>query len=142
MKSKYDFVKIDWKDWSKYFNYTRDLTKEQQLYDLLGLQPLQRYNFVNANFASPPLSQKTSKINLNTDLKTVTMDYIKGYSVFDWSLVIENAENIVTVETCLNFLIEKLPVKAKRLIMVSKWEPPDFHHIEGLFSKPWEYLTV
>lgn len=72
------------------------------------------------------------------------MDVIDGFTIFDWSKIIENATNIYTVETSFNYIIEKLHIKAEEygeMVMYSKWNPADFHHIAGLFKKPWKYIV-
>lgn len=141
MKSKYKLVNLPWQQWGKYFNYFRNVAKERELfYERLGLKDEDKYVFVNQKYASPPdVLIKPFSLNCG-DMKQVHLSLISGFTLFDWSMVLENATNIVTVETSLNYLCEFLRLKADKMLMLSKWEPPDFHHIEGLFKKPWKYM--
>jgi hypothetical protein len=53
---------------------------------------------------------------------------------------LENASEIHTVETSLNYIIEKIQTVDK-LYMYSKWSPPNFDQINMLFKKPWKYIS-
>src|SRR4030065_2660848 len=54
MISKYRFVNIDHRDWANYFNFKRNINKENILfYDILRLNDDSEYNFVNKIYASP-----------------------------------------------------------------------------------------
>lgn len=143
MISKYNSVRLDWKDWKKYFEFKRNLYKEDILYRvILGLREDEEYNFVNNMFASPPDIQYKEISDINNQYKNITMKMHDGITLFDWCKVIEKAKNIYTVETSLNYIIEKLSIEAERggeMRMYSKWNPPDFHHIKPLFNKNWKY---
>lgn len=141
MISKYESVKMDHTTWKDYFNYTRNRKKEFELFEHLGLGN-EEYNLVNPLYASPPNILK-KEIKINNGLRNVYMDVIDGFTIFDWSRIIEKAKNIYTVETSFNYIIEKLHTTAEEygeMVMYSKWTPPDFHHIDGLFKKPWKYI--
>ena len=64
---------------------------------------------------------------------------IHGYSMFDWSKVIECATEIYCVDTSLFYLIDMLDLKAGKLEAYSKFNPPHFMHTEGLFKASWNY---
>ena len=66
------------------------------------------------------------------------MQFLNDITLFDWCKVIENASEIHTVETSLNYIIEKLDIKGS-LNMYSKWSPPNYDHVKMLFKKPWKY---
>ena len=142
MLSKYKFINVDYSDWDKYFKFKRDVEKEDKLYyNILNLEDGEKYNFVNSFFASPPnYEEKIIKIPQN-GLKNITLKILPEFTVFDWCKVIENAENIYTVETCFNYLIDKLNIKAKDRLMFSKWNPPNFNHVNKIFKTNWEYVV-
>jgi len=140
MISKYKFINLDWKDWSNYFTFERNYNKEKALfYDVLQLTDNSKYNFVNTYFATPPHEQKVN-ITTSNNLQNVNLVITADFNVFDWCKVLENATNIYTAETCFNFILEKLKLKAETMTMYSKWKPPDFHHIDKLFTKKWVYV--
>lgn len=143
MVSKYVLVNIDYKDWKNFFNFRRYIKKEDELfYDLMGLKDNERYNFVNYYFATQPNEQRVKEIRIDNKLKNIELEIIEGFSIFDWCKIIENAENIYTAETCFNYLIEKIDVKAKSMVMYSKKERPDFRHVDMLFEKNWTYNYI
>lgn len=138
MHSKYNFVGIPFFDWLKYFNFTRNTEKENELfYNILRLKNDEEYIFLNKKFASPP-GTLVKDIQLITNKKIIELDYYERFSIFDWCKVLENASEIHTVETSLNYLIEKLDIKAK-LNMYSKWTPSNYSAVKGIFKKKWVY---
>ena len=115
MLSKYKIAGIDQKDWIDYFNFKRNTEKEDELfYNILKISEGERYNLVNNMFATQPLVQRKN-IQTGNELRNIELDILDGYTLFDWCKVVENAEHIFTAETCLNYIIEKIEVKAKTL---------------------------
>lgn len=139
MVSKYKSVNIEYDDWVDYLYIKRNREKENKLfYDILNIKNGEEYIFVNDSYASPPnILYKTIKYPI--DKRIIKLKFIDGFTLIDWLKVLENAIEIYTVETSLNYLIEKYNMKAKKMIMYSKWNPPHFYHINMLFKKKWEY---
>ena len=141
MISKYKYVNQDYRDWVDFFNFNRNKEKERELYyDFLNLKDGEQYAIKNFYFASPPneqicLNAKNSNIG---DLREICMSNIPDFTLIDWCGVIERAAEIHTVETSLNYIIEKINTTDK-LYMYSKWSPINFSHIQKLFNKPWIY---
>ena len=139
MDAKYKMVDLEQDDWLDYFNFTRNVEKENKLYyDVLGLKDGDQYSLVNRQFASPPDTQICKHINVETLGKYVEMSYLPEYTLFDWCKVIENAQSIHTVETSLNYIIEKLNPKCQ-LEMYSKYDPPSYGQVQHLFKINWHY---
>lgn len=141
MKSKYRFAGVDWEGWNDDFAFVRNKRKEKELfYDYLQLKDDEPFVFLNQWFASPPeVLYKPFDLQCG-NMRKVELKILPEFTIFDWSLVLEKAEHIVTVETSLNYLIESLNIRATKLVMLSKWNPPDFQHIRGLFNRPWQYI--
>ena len=57
------------------------------------------------------------------------MRSIPGFSLFDWSLVIEKATEIHTVGTSINYLIELLEIEGKEVVLYKRL--PDENHYEN-----------
>lgn len=139
MTSKYQIAGMEWYDWSKYFTFTRNIEKENYLYyDHLKLADEETYTFTNKNYGTPP---SNIKYNFTEDFKgrEIEMEILDGFTVFDWIKVIENASKIAIVDTCLNYIIEKLDVKATDLICYCRHGEYTFNQISPLFKKPWIY---
>ena len=93
---------------------------------------------VNNLFGTPP-NHVRHDIPKPTAKNIVYMDVVEGYSVFDWSMILENAKEIYTIDTSLNYIIDLLDVKATKLDCYSRFKPSNFFHIKGLWKKNWNY---
>lgn len=139
MDAKYHLLGLDFEDWRDYFNFDRNTTKENQLYyDVLGLTDDSNYVFINRQFASPPHTTICEHIKLERFASYVEMRYLDNFTIFDWCKVLENASEIHTVETSINYIIEKINTKAK-LEMYSKHNPPNYTQVQHLFKANWNY---
>jgi hypothetical protein len=138
MDAKYKMAgNLDYSDWSKYFNFRRNIQKEEQL----KIQPME-YNLICKKFASPP-DVRDIDIPIMNDLPTIEIEFISGFTPFDWCNIIEHATNLYFVDTCFTLIIEKLDVKAKEMILFSRNfgkenEVPTYIATRHLFSKPWK----
>lgn len=140
MVSKYKFCGIGFSDWSNFLNIRRNTEREQQLKSkVLRDIGTKEFAFVNKIYGSPPASVTCKYMdNIKTDLPVVELSYIPGITLIDWSIILEMATSIYTVETSLNFIIEVLNTTTD-LHMFSKHSPPSFSQIDMLFNKPWVY---
>lgn len=134
MKSKYDVCGISWQDWADYNIFTIDNQKSYQLFEKLGLSADKPYALSMKQMGSPP--NHVSNINIPTDthLPVYYIEMVEGYTLFDWCLIIEYAEELYLEGSSPVYIIECLPVKAKKMFLFSR----DNHkHFNGLFKKPW-----
>lgn len=140
MLAKYKLIETEWNDWADYFNFNRNKEKEDYVYyDVCKLKDNDKFTFVNRNYGTQPNFQVCKYINLDKFTgKIAEMQFLNDITLFDWCKVIENATEIHTVETSLNYIIEKLDIKGS-LNMYSKWSPPNYDHVKMLFKKPWKY---
>lgn len=142
MKSKYELIGLPWQNWRMHFAFKRSRLKEKELFhNVLGIKVNEPFALVNSNWCTPPdVRTVQNKVAILPGLKLVEMRIIPGYTIFDWCKVIEEATQIVTVDTCLNYIIDVLPVKADKLTMTLRSNRSNFFHTEGLFAQPWEYV--
>ncbi len=139
LKAKFKIIGVDHSQWQHHFSFYRDIEREERLfYDTLKLKDDTQYAFVNMWYGSPP-GQVKNNTAIDTDLLTVEMSIKKGYSVFDWCKVIEQARELYCVDTSLFYIIEQLQLKTSKLEAYSKFSPSNYMHIDGLFAKPWNY---
>lgn len=131
MEIKYTMYGYDWQTWRNTM-YKRDVTRETKLFELLGIKG--EYNLINTRFRS----NETGIVPVTVDngLQNIIMDNYEGYSLFDWSYVIENATNIHSVGTSICFLLELLDLKAKEIHMYKR-EPDekDFKNYDYILQK-------
>lgn len=133
MDSKYCLINSSDEDWYNYFFFTRNTEKENKLfYEVLGLSDDSEYIFWN-NLAGVEFRTSNVLDNISFDLPIVKLQIIEGYTVFDWCKVFENASEIHTVHTGINYIIDKLTIKAKKYIMYQGTHVSDVQYIP--FSK-------
>lgn len=125
MLDKYRLLHLDLNLW-KTLEFTRNIKKEDELFNLLGLKYGQEYNLVNRNYGGG-FNDANISIHNSYDLNPlIELKFIEGYTLLDWTKVIENATTIHTVETSIIYLIENLDIKAKEIHLYPR--------------KPWEYM--
>ncbi len=134
MLSKYDLLGLDWKDWKDFVKINRKVDKEKEL---RGLFP-EKYCLVNRIYGTPPNS-KIKDFSVITSLPIVDLCIIPGYTLFDWMKVIEDANEIYTVDTAINYLIEILNINAEKLELFSRFDNPNFSHVKDIFLKKWNW---
>jgi hypothetical protein len=106
MSAKYNLVHLDHNEWKK-LKWKRNIKKENELYyEILRLNDNDEYSLVNCNYAAPNLNYK-SNINIAKGNR-IYLKYINGFTLLDWAKVIENASEIHTVSTSLNYIVEVL----------------------------------
>ena len=149
MLAKYKLVNLSDNDWLDYFDFKRNYKRENELfYDKLNLKDKSKYILVNRHFGSPPNQLESPLMNINVNMQLIEMDVLEDFNIFDWCKVLENAEQIHTVETVLGYIIEKLP-KCRGLNMYPRWTPKDvgykpysyfyYNHIRKMFKREWVY---
>ena len=97
-------------------------------------------------FGSPPdvVYRDVNITSSNLNIIHHKPEHINMFNIFDLCSVIENAEEIHTVETSLCYLIEKLNTNAK-LYMYSRkingrLQNPDFSYVDHIYKKNWSYI--
>lgn len=133
MSAKYDLYGMDYKLWKVNAKYKRDKAREKALFESLGIKG--KYNLINQTF------QTTFKgklpIAVDNGFQNVEMKFIPGYSIFDWSLVIEKAEEIHAVSSAILYVLELLDLKQAIHLYPRLPQERDFRNVEYLFTKPY-----
>lgn len=142
MRSKYKLANLNFDVWDDYFKFTRNKNKEDSLYyNILGLNDGDEYILVNENIGSPGYESIHKIIYPKDDNKIVSLKQYDGYSIFDWSKVIENAKGIYVMETSITYLIDCLTdTKANTYHMFARNvnTSEDFiDYVKIYKNKPW-----
>ena len=143
MFNKYKMVGIKLEEWRK-LTWLRHRWRESRLKELLGIKEGEKYNLINCNFYS--FENKTiffnktlldpTNLDINNKLKNIEMKFIPTFNLLDWAGIIEEAENIYSVNTSIIFLLEVLELKAKEIHLYSRnVNGADFIQTEYLRSK-------
>ena len=136
MHSKYLMMQLDWTNWSEGFQFDRKIDKENDLYyNVLGLKDDSEYIFVN-RYANTENRRNDQLTFPEFDLPVIDLQILKGFSLFDWCKVIENAQEIHTVHTSMPYLIDRLNIKAEKYYMYQGIHHPNVEHIPFLNNTP------
>ena len=134
MRAKYDMMGMDFTEWSKCAMWKRDEDRENELAELLGAEG--EYCLVNTNFTT---KGRKAQIPNRFRLKTINIDFIPGFSLFDWAKVIENASEIHTVSTSILYMFEVLDLKCVPSIYIRRPIEKNHSFYDYLFTKPFNY---
>jgi hypothetical protein len=107
MLDKYRMLNLPEDMW-KTLKWERNLDKENELYDLLIKD--ENYILINTKWSDGIVSIET-----DSNFKRINMDILNGFTLFDWSKIIENASEIHTVSTSNLFLLETLTLRADKV---------------------------
>ena len=134
MTSKYSMLGLDHSDWKEYFKFDRNFAKEDDLYyNVLGLKDDSEFVFINNLYNDKRDCQLMSPENY--DLPAVELQYIDGYTLFDWCKVFEKAKSVYTINTSLNYIIDVLDTSYENYVVVAHNEK-NMTEIDYLFSTP------
>jgi len=111
MNDKYERLGLPVEMW-KSLNWTRNRGHEDALYSLVGAGRKGPYAFVNLNFGGGFADAGYTVVSEVGNF--IYMKPVPGFTMLDWAKVIFNAAEIHTVETSVMYMIESLPVKAKK----------------------------
>lgn len=140
MSRKYAFVGVSDHDWFDYLYISRNLKKELDLYhEVLKISKDEPYALVSQTFGTlgmttfmPTILEHYLKSESGkSGMRYVDLTFIDGFTLFDWSMVIENAKEIWTEGSAITWLSEKLNLKADTLNLHCRH---GFHNTE-LFYK-------
>lgn len=144
MLAKYQLYGLDWQSWRDVM-HERSKMREQTLKEImlnkiheqtkkLGLTEYQ-YNLISPYYGSG--SQYRANIEPDNGLPNIYMSTIPGYSLFDFSLLIQNATEIHAVSSSIIYLLELLPLQgAVHLYPRERIEPKTWlQNIEYILTK-------
>lgn len=125
-----------WHNWQKYLVFNRNYKKEENLYfNILNIKENEDYILKNCNFAK----DQTFNFDIDSNLKIVQLHKIPEYTLFDWCKVIENAKEIWTIDTSLNYLVESVQTKAEKLVVFPRNTQQTKNALNDIWYKNWEW---
>lgn len=137
----YNLHSINWNDWSNYLLINRNIEKENHLfYNVLGLKDGDEYIFTNKMYGVGQYNTNVGNNIIDKSIKVIELGFINGFTLFDWSKVLENASEIHTVDTSINYLIEILKLKTDKLFIYPRHPEHVFKSLHNLFKTKWEWV--
>ena len=111
MSAKFGLAGLDHKDWAKYFKFNRNREKERELYhDVLGIK--EDYVYVN-DITHTDLRKTSSLANHKCDYPVIENRVVDGFTLLDWTMVLQNAKEIHTVPTAVCFMVDVIDTEAE-----------------------------
>lgn len=135
MVSKYFMYDLDWRIWRNHAMWDRDMNREFELSNKLGITDGQPFNLINKRFGT--YAERSVEIDVNNNYHNIVMEKIEGFGLFDWTGVLLAASEIHTVSTSLLFMIECLPLTQPIHLYVRKPVESDFSFVDFIFTKPY-----
>lgn len=125
-----------YKNWQKHLIFDRKYEKEENLYfKHLGISEKEDYILKNCNFSK----NQTFKFDIDTNLRIVDFNIISDYTMLDWCKVVENAREIWTIDTSLNYLVESLDTKAEKFVVFPRNGQQTINALSCIWNKNWEW---
>ena len=147
MEAKYQYGGLPFETW-KTFNYNRDFGKEQALIKILKehipsyekFDITKPYRLIHNEYAT--YQECNINIEENPDILNIYIQPIEGFSLFDWSTIIEHATEIHAVSTSSLFLFEKLELfNNPELCLYARHNDPELYETKYLTSKNWKFIN-
>lgn len=136
MKSKYEYLNMDWRTWKQHAMPVRYPEKEKDLRNAIGIKRGEKFNLIAVRYGSDGNHQ--INLNITNGFKNVVLDFVPGYSLFDWCSVIENATTIHAVSSSTLYLFELLDLQATEVHLYPRQpHEQNFDYTKFLMTKSY-----
>ena len=138
MSAKFGLAGLDHKDWAKYFKFNRNREKERELYhDVLGIK--EDYVYVN-DITHTDLRKTSSLANHKYDYPVIENRVVEGFTLLDWTMVLQNAKEIHTVPTAISFIVDVIDTDAE--VFYYPNSERQYKDVIDIFNNVTEYRDV
>lgn len=141
MRIKYTSVGMDWNNWPDYVKYDRNPDIENALRLHLNIEKGEPFIFYNDTYG---WNQKhygvVNSIPKDYGGKVVKLEVFENLTIFDWCWILENAEEIHTVDTSILCVIETLNLKCKKMTCHPRHYKQAIPAINNILFKPWDFI--
>jgi hypothetical protein len=142
MTEKYRVAGVEWEDWASYLKYKRNPKREKELQEFLGIEDGDKYIVYNEYYGLHQIYKGVKQgLPENYEGKLVELKVFNEATIFDWCAILENAEEIHTVDTSIQYVIETLNLPNTKLVV----HPRHYKTtpcVSKLFKKPWQWMEV
>ena len=138
MSAKFGLAGLDHKDWAKYFKFNRNREKERELYhDVLGIK--EDYVYVN-DITHTDLRKTSSLAKAKYDYPVIENQIVDGFTLLDWTMVLQNAKEIHTVPTAVCFMVDVIDTDAE--VFYYPNSERQYKDVIDIFNNVTEYRDV
>ena len=138
MSAKFGLAGLDHRDWAHYFKFNRNREKERELYhDVLGIK--EDYVYVN-DITHTDLRKTSSLANKKYDYPVIENQIVDGFTLLDWTMVLQNAKEIHTVPTAVCFMVDVIDTDAE--VFYYPNSERQYKDVIDIFNNVTEYRDV
>ena len=138
MSAKFGLAGLDHKDWAKQFKFNRNREKERELYhDVLGIK--EDYVYVN-DITHTDLRKTSSLAKAKYDYPVIENRVVDGFTLLDWTMVLQNAKEIHTVPTAVCFMVDVIDTDAE--VFYYPNSERQYKDVIDIFNNVTEYRDV
>ena len=138
MSAKFGLAGLDHTDWAKYFKFNRNREKERELYhDVLGIK--EDYVYVN-DITHTDLRKTSSLAKAKYDYPVIENQIVDGFTLLDWTMVLQNAKEIHTVPTAISFIVDVIDTEAQ--VFYYPNSERQYKDVIDIFNNVTEYRDV
>lgn len=134
MRAKYDYYGLDWREWRN-VKPARFKNRELELAKHMGVDLEKPFNLVNKTYRSD-FGGKVN-IKIENDYPIYEIKIRQGFSLFDYSLLIEEASEIHVANSSILYLLELLDYKGTAHIYARPEEGGGFPYVDYIMTKPY-----
>lgn len=148
MISKYYMMGLPITNWHNNLIIKRNSQREDRVFSVYGIDRNSPYSLLNLTYGTPPNLNRTRELDIKSRneqrvLMSIEIDGENDICLFDWLGVIENADEIHSVETAFCYLADKYS-RTPRMNMHEKRqqnEPNVYYRLTSLvYRNPnWTY---
>lgn len=119
------------------YKWTRNLDKEKKLYQFITSYAKEKYG--SEEYSIVHQYQNGKPLPVLDVINPINFSYIKGYEIYDWTLVLEKAQSIVCVDSCLANYVEVIPeLKSVKKHYLGSEEPHFHPYMRNILLNNWE----
>lgn len=127
MRAKYDMYGLDYNIWKRDAMFEM---KDKGLKQLLNIK--EPYNIINEMFQSDFKGNKP--IQVKNGARNIYIEYIDGFSLFDWAYLLKDAVEIHAVSSSILYILELLDLE-QPLHLYPRPTDPNYSQVDYLFTK-------
>lgn len=133
MTDKYRLLGLDPKTWEG-LQFSRNKEKESELKQKI-VGATKDYIFVNTFYQN--VLNVEMEININSPLPVIKMEKVDGFSMIDWSKIIEDATAVHTVSTSTLYLIQSIRQEGKEYHLYPRGKGANHYTVEDFLPNYW-----
>jgi hypothetical protein len=141
MTDKYRFLGLDTKLWET-IQLERNLEKENRLFDIVVGDVNLEYDFYNSFYQNSLNIDIGLEKYINNNRRLIKMEKIEGYSMVDWSTIIEKAKTVHTVSTSLIYMIQNIKKDGVCYYIYPRLPEKGFISIEEFLPDYWNKMYI